>query len=433
MKTGHTPSRTETSYWGEDCEIPWFTLADVWQLRDGSRMYLGETKERISLLGLRSSAAELLPAGTVVFSRTASVGYSGIMRVPMATTQDFWNWVPRSSLLPEYLLFVFRAMKQEFDKLTMGSTHKTIYQPDAARIQIAVPPIEEQRRIVGFIGEWSARLDALIQKKQTLIERLKEKRSALISRTVTRGLPPDAARAAGLDPHPKLKPSGIDWLGDVPEHWSLPALATRYFLDLGKMLNENRITGAHLVQYLRNIDVQWDEIVLGDLKEMDIARNEIVRYTVRLNDLLVCEGGEVGRAAIVGADAAGLGYQKALHRLRPRNEGENPRFMFYTLRAATTLGVFDAGSNPNTIPHLTGEQFRRYRFPQPPPKEQVAIAQYLDRETRRIDLISERIQLAINRLQEYRTALITAAVTGKIDVRNAIPNIEAEANELADQ
>ncbi|MEX2583830.1 MAG: restriction endonuclease subunit S, partial [Gemmatimonadota bacterium] len=141
LRTGHTPTRSEPGYW-EECEIPWFTLADVWQLRDGRRIYLGETKERISQVGLANSSAELLPAGTVVLSRTASVGFSGIMPVQMATSQDFWNWVPGPNLIPEYLVLLFRSMRQEFLKLTMGSTHKTIYQPDAARLCICVPPLD---------------------------------------------------------------------------------------------------------------------------------------------------------------------------------------------------------------------------------------------------------------------------------------------------
>ena len=90
MKTGHTPSRSRPEYW-DNCTIPWFSLADVWQLRDGTRWYLEETAEKISEVGLANSAAKLLSTGTVVFSRTASVGYSGIMPQPMATTQDFWN------------------------------------------------------------------------------------------------------------------------------------------------------------------------------------------------------------------------------------------------------------------------------------------------------------------------------------------------------
>ena len=92
---------------------------------------------------------------------------------------------------------------------------------------LPVPPSDDQRAIANFLDRETAKIDTLVAKKRTLIERLKEKRTALISRTVTRGLPPDAARAAGLDPYPKLKPSGIDWLGDVPEHWDTVAVRRR--------------------------------------------------------------------------------------------------------------------------------------------------------------------------------------------------------------
>ena len=91
--------------------------------------------------------------------------------------------------------------------------------------------------------------------------------------------------------------------------------------------------------------------------------------------------------------------------------------MFYMLTWASSQGIFFAEGNPNTIPHLTGEKLRRYRFPQPPLPEQAAIAAYLDEETAKLDALVGKVEEAVERLQEYRTALITAAVTGKIDVR----------------
>src|SRR5690606_16007680 len=152
MKTGHTPSRTVPEYW-DDCTIPWFTLSDVWQLRDGPRLYIETTSEKSSPLGLENSAAEPLPAGTVIFFRTASIGFSGIMPVAMATTQDFWNWICGPKLTPEFLLFLFRAMTQKFAQITNGSTHKTIYQPIAASLEICVPPAEEQGAICASLKE----------------------------------------------------------------------------------------------------------------------------------------------------------------------------------------------------------------------------------------------------------------------------------------
>src|SRR5262249_38776938 len=134
-------------YW-ENCTIPWFTLADVWQIRDAKAEYVFETKEKISELGLANSAARLLPRGTVMFSRTASVGFSAIMGKDMATTQDFANWVCGPRLSPEYLLLAFRSMTSEFRRLMMGSTHNTIYMPDIQSLQFALPPLAEQSEIV---------------------------------------------------------------------------------------------------------------------------------------------------------------------------------------------------------------------------------------------------------------------------------------------
>ena len=184
MKTGHTPSRSKPEYWDE-CTIPWFTLADVWQLRDGTRWYLEEIAEKISEVGLANSAAELLPAGTVVFSRTASVGYSGIMPESMATTQDFWNWICGPKLTPEYLLLLFRCMTQKFEQSTSGSTHKTIYQGIAAGLEVCIAPVEEQEQIAAFVFKQTAAIDAAVKTVRTSVEQLSEYRTALITAAVT--------------------------------------------------------------------------------------------------------------------------------------------------------------------------------------------------------------------------------------------------------
>jgi len=184
MKTGHTPSRSVPEYW-EDCTIPWFTLADVWQLRDGTRWYLGETSECISDMGLANSAAELLPAGTVILSRTASVGFSGIMPTAMATSQDFWNWVCGPELSAEYLLLLFRAMSDEFELSTNGSTHKTIYQGIAAGLRICVPRKDEQESIAKFVFDSLQKTDAVRDKVGESITAMRAYRSALITAAVT--------------------------------------------------------------------------------------------------------------------------------------------------------------------------------------------------------------------------------------------------------
>lgn len=184
LRSGHTPSRQHQEYW-ENCTVPWFGLSDVWQIRDDRKEYVEETSEKISELGLAHSAARLLPKDTVILSRTASVGYSAIMGVDMATTQDFVNWVCGPSLRPEYLLYVFRSMRQEFTRLTMGSTHQTIYMPDVGQFSTPVPPLAEQDAIVAYIRSQVARIDSLVDTIVDGIERLSELRVALISAAVT--------------------------------------------------------------------------------------------------------------------------------------------------------------------------------------------------------------------------------------------------------
>lgn len=184
LESGHTPSRSRPDWW-QDCTVPWFTLADVWQIRDGGADVVYETKELVSELGLANSSARMLPKGTVMLSRTASVGFSAIMGVDMATTQDFANWVCGEKLHPEFLLQVFRSMKGEYRRLMMGSTHNTIYMPDIQAFRFALPPLPEQLRIVGHIKEKASTFDDLISEAVIAVRLLTERRTALISAAVT--------------------------------------------------------------------------------------------------------------------------------------------------------------------------------------------------------------------------------------------------------
>lgn len=184
LESGHTPSRSRPDWW-VDCSIPWFSLADVWQIREAGRDVVYETKELVSELGLANSSARLLPKGTVMLSRTASVGFAAIMGVDMATTQDFANWVCGDALLPEFLLAVFKAMKPEFQRLMMGSTHNTIYMPDIQAFRFALPSLDEQRAVVTHLRERTREFDALLDEAVLSIELLRERRSALISAAVT--------------------------------------------------------------------------------------------------------------------------------------------------------------------------------------------------------------------------------------------------------
>lgn len=313
-------------------------------------------------------------------------------------------------LRPEFLkwLMLNELLIQAVESHSEGLSYPAINAAELINLKTIVPSLCEQTRIALILDRATSRIDALIAKKTEFIELLTKKRQALITHAVTKGLNPKA----------EMKDSGEEWIGGVPKGWSVCKLSYRYYVELGKMLDEKRITGSHPIPYLRNKDVQWGSINTADLPVMDIPPNEIDRYTIQNGDLLVCEGGDVGRAAIWRGDSNVIGYQKALHRLRAvSGDKDYVEFYFYVLSAAKTNGVFSESDNRSTISHLPAEKFREYRFPFPPFAEQKAIADELTKHSERIDTMIKKTQDSIGLLYKRRSALVTAAVTGQIDLR----------------
>jgi type I restriction enzyme S subunit len=182
MVSGHTPDKKVESYW-QGGDIPWVSLADTAQLRAVD--FIAATAVMTTRDGIAHSSAHVLPAGTVVFSRDASIGLCAITRAGMAVSQHFIGWVCGKRLRPEYLLFVLRSMTQELERLTMGATVRTIGMPDVKSLVTPIPARTEQDEIVRYVLHHRARFDALISKVFDAIDHLKELRAALISAAVT--------------------------------------------------------------------------------------------------------------------------------------------------------------------------------------------------------------------------------------------------------
>ena len=372
-------------------------------------MYLGETTEKVSEIGLRNSSARLLPAGTVVLSRTASVGFSGIMPRPMATTQDFANWIPGPLLDSKFLLHVFRAMAPEFERLRMGSTHKTIYMPDVKGFRIPLPPLGSQRAIADFLDRKTAAIDALIAKKERLVEVLQEKRQALITQAVTKG----------LDPNVPMKDSGVEWLGEIPAHWEVKALKhsgamvtsgsrawASYYSDTGALFlqsgNLDRMLGVDTSDAQRIIPPESAE-----------GR----RTAVRLNDVLVCiTGALTGNVGMV-FNAIGEAYvNQHLALIRPDPTRIDPAFLALSLTSRIGGTQFDMAQYGGTKQGLGLDDVKNVLIPTPPLGEQRVLSSAVLSRVSISRSAERRIKTQQQLLREYRQALITAAVTGQLDV-----------------
>tara|TARA_R100000789_G_scaffold37622_1_gene40193 strand:- start:837 stop:2243 length:1407 start_codon:yes stop_codon:yes gene_type:complete len=338
---------------------------------------------------------------------------------PAITSNFVARMRPAEGFDSKFLCYAFDALykgKVNYPAIKQTTGIQNLDSESYLQEKFCFPSKGEQQKIAAFLDHETAKIDVLIAEQQRLIKLLKEKRQAVISHAVTKGLNPNAT----------MKDSGVEWLGEVPAHWRVAKLSFRYSVELGKMLDEKKVSGEYLLPYLRNRDVQWGRVNVDGLPAMDIKSLEMDRYTVSHGDLLVCEGGEVGRAAIWRGVSGKIGYQKALHRLRPlKKQRDTVEFFFYVLEAAVFRGVFEQSEAKATIAHLPAEQFRQYRFPFPPLSEQIEIANFLKVGLGEIESLFSASEELVESLQERRSSLISAAVTGKIDVRGWQPSESA--------
>jgi type I restriction enzyme, S subunit len=278
-------------------------------------------------------------------------------------------------------------------------------------ILLAMPPVGEQEDIARFVDSELAKLDSLVAEQQRLIELMNEKRQAVISRAVTRGLNPDAP----------MKPSGVEWPGDVPAHWHVQLL---------KRFCETITDGAHVspeTEYgtlpfistrdVRDEGIDFDNCLLTSTE----SYANLVRYGCRPlpGDVLFSKDGTIGRTVVVETDRDFV-VASSLIILTPTSNEIDPWFLHYLCQSSALAQQFDRFVKGAGLPRLSIQNLRRVVAVAPPLLEQRAIQQHL----RGLDAVhtgrKQEAERAIALLQERRAALISAAVTGKIDVRGLV-------------
>ena len=319
---------------------------------------------------------------------------------------------PRAcTLLPGYLEYLMRS-KPVIDAINSSTFGAKMPRADWQFIGGMVqplPPLAEQAAIVRYLDHTDGRILRYLRSRERLIELLKEYRQATIHEAVTQGLDPDVP----------LKPSGVEWLGDVPSHWDVTAVKRHYSIQLGKMLQNFPHSPKDVeVPYLKAQHVQWFSVRTTDVPTMWASPYEMEQFGIMAGDLLVCEGGEGGRCSLVKEVPPGCIIQNALHRVRALETCRND-YLQYVMSTISRAGWFDAINNKATIAHFTVEKFSSLKIPIPPLAEQTAIAAYLDKQTAAIAAAMARARREIDLLSEYRTRLIVDVVTGQVDVREA--------------
>lgn len=369
----------------------------------------------------------LLNDQDILLSRSGTLGrafiYSAERHPACAYAGYLVRFVPSPNLNTRFFFHFTKSvpfadwLQTQLISSTIGNVNGQKY----AQCPLPLPDRPEQDAIAAFLDRETGRVDRLVAKKRELIERLKEKRTALISRTVTRGLPPAAARAAGLPENPSLKPSGLDWLGDIPKHWEV-----KKFGYISTVVRGASPRPAGDPRYFDGEFIPW--ITVGEVTKDDSV------YLTATETMLTEDGAANSRTIRKGTlvltnSGATLGVPKILSITGCANDGivafeglnkdANKLFLYYYLRSLTE-NLRDRIKQGSGQPNLNTDIVKALGVPFPPHAEQTAIAEYLDAETAKLDALISKVEAAVERLQEYRTALITAAVTGKIDVRDEV-------------
>jgi type I restriction enzyme S subunit len=308
-----------------------------------------------------------------------------------------------------WLYFVLTWLR--LDSISKDSAIPGLDREDAYACLVPVCSVEEQREVASFLDRETAKIDALIAKKERLIELLQEKRTALITQAVTKG----------LDQNVPMKDSGIEWLGQIPAHWRVRRLKTIASVQLSNV-DKKSLEGQEPVKLCNYTDIYYHKQITNKIEFMraTATSEQVRRFTLTPGDVLITKDSEswtdIAVPAVIAEELPGVicGYHLAL--IRPYLDAVDGRFLAHAFSSIGPRDQFQIAANGITRYGLTGDAIRSSLFGLPLLAEQQAIAFFLDRETAKIDSLVIKIREAIDRLKEYRTALISATVTGKIDV-----------------
>ncbi len=360
--------------------------------------------EARDLLIEKSGGGDKQPVGAVVMydHGEPAVCSNFVARMPVADNCD-----------PRYVTYLHAALYAVRINTRSIKQSTGIQNLDSASYlnePVGLPREREQRAIAAFLDGETAKIDALVAQKERLIELLQEKRTALITRAVTRG----------LDPNVSMKDSGVEWLGEIPAHWEVKRLKhLTPSTTVGIVVTPSKYYVDEGIPCLRSLNVSRGVIDLENLVFISEDANEFHRKSkIFVGDLVVVRTGQAGTAAIVPKELDGANCIDLL--IVRRSQEVLSELVYYYLNSRTAISQATEQSVGAIQAHYNTSTLAQLIVPKIPPDEQSRIVMHLDKATEDIDRLITKVQEAIDHLKEFRTALISAAVTGRIDVRGDV-------------
>lgn len=390
---GSTPKVNVPEYWGD--KITWITPGE---LGDDIKIVLN-SKRMLSEKGLNSCGATLAPKGSIIISNRAPIGQVCLAGRELCTNQGCKSLVAKIKLSCLFFYYFFKVQSEVLNMLGNGTTFMELSASDLLNFKIPFPPLKTQQKIADYLDEKCGEIDATIAKQKESIEKLKAYKQSLISETVTKG----------LDKSAPLKPSGIDYLGDIPNDWEVKRVK-----NTGKLIGGSAFPDEY--QGVKNEEIPF--IKVKSLAEDPISRNGKDSISESIRSKLNAEKFIIGSVVFAKVGAALLLQRFRILEFESCIDNNmmgfiplviEPRFFKYV----TVLFDFSYFVNPGTVPSINQEQIGNIKIPFPPLKTQQKIADYLDSKCSQIDKYITEKQNIIQKLDAYKKSLIFECVTGK--------------------
>jgi type I restriction enzyme S subunit len=353
----------------------------------------------------------------ILLGKAASIGKVARVKVDF----EFSIWSPLAlikpkldEVIPNYLEYLLKSdlTQYQIQQLSTSNTQQNISMADIPKFNFSLPELKEQQQIANFLDEATAKIDTLIEKQTKQIELLKEKRQAVISHAVTKG----------INPNVPMKDSGVEWFGEIPENWNFTRL--KYCTlkikagPFGSSLRKDIYTKQGIRVYGQE-QVIPNNFNIGDYYISYEYFNEMRQYEIQTGDILISCVGTYGKIALFPKDAEKGIINPRLILMR-MNKFVYPPFIEWFLKSNSILFQMSLNTRGGTMDIVNISILSELAVSLPKYEEQQQIANYLDDKTSKIDTLIEKSKKSIELLKEKRTALISACVTGKIDVRELV-------------
>ena len=405
LKSGGTPSKENWGYW--EGVIPWASAKDLKSER------ISDTLDHLTELAVADGVADLMsPQAVLVLVRGMTLAHSFpvvVVERPMAINQDLKAIVAHGGVQQEYLAWLLRGSAKESLSRVDEAGHgtKALRMEAWTSILCPVPPEDEQRAIIAFLDRETAKIDALVEEQRRLIELLQEKRQAVISHAVTKG----------LDPNAPMKDSGVEWPPTIPQHWEALPLTrvVKRFVDYRGATPTKLDDGVPLITATQVKDGKIDHTLDPAFISEEEYASRMTRGFPKRGDVILTTEAPLGEAAQIEDERVAPGQRLILFKVEPTKITND--YLFLHFRSEFGKHQLLSRGTGSTAIGIRADRLRASVVLVPPLNEQEAIAGYVEAVCVGLPFAEREIEAQISLLQERRSALISAAVTGKIDVR----------------